>query len=76
MNTKQALIDKIKRIEDPELLEELDKWVSSLIEITAMETYSKEEISAVREGYKQYLAGDTVSQAEANRLFDEWLNEI
>lgn len=54
MDIKQELISKISKIDDPDLLRELNKWVSSLIEITVAETLSKEEITAVHEGYEQY----------------------
>lgn len=73
MATKQQIIDKISRIEDPELLDELDEWISSLLEAVEGEKFSEEEISAVQEGYEQYLAGDIVDQKQANKLFDEWL---
>lgn len=75
MTTKKEIINKINRIDDPELLEELDRWISSLIELTEAETYSKEEISAVKEGYQQYLDGNTLNHTEAKSLFDTWLKE-
>lgn len=75
MTRKEELIRKINRIDDPDLIDELDRWISSLIEVTATDTFSKKEISSVSEGYQQYLGGDTVTQSEAKRLFDEWLKE-
>jgi len=75
MNTKQEIINKINRIDDPELLYELDKWISSMIEASVSAEFSKDEIAAVKEGYKQYRAGDVVKQEKANRLFNEWLKE-
>ena len=75
MSTKQLLIKKIEQIDDPDLLNELDRWVSSLMELSAAETFSKEELSAVKEGYQQYLDGNTVTHTEAKSLFDEWLKE-
>ncbi|HKL15346.1 MAG TPA: hypothetical protein VJ915_06900 [Balneolaceae bacterium] len=75
MTTKQNLIKKIEQINDPDLLNELDRWVSSLMELSDAESFSKEEISAVKEGYQQYLDGKTVTHTEANSLFDEWLKE-
>lgn len=73
MTTKQRIIDKINKIEDAELLEELDKWISSLLEATAGETFSEEEISGIREGYEQYRSGETLNQQKANQFLDEWL---
>ena len=75
MVTKQHLIKKIEHIDDPDLLNEQDWWISSLIELSADETFSKEEISAVKKGYQEYLDGKTVTHEEFKWLFDEWLKE-
>lgn len=75
MNVKQQIIDKINRIDDAELLEELDKWISSLLEVTSGEEFSEKEVSAIQEGYEQYQAGETVNRQEANRLLDKWLKD-
>jgi len=75
MNTKEKLIEKILTIEDPDLLNVIDRWITSLIEASVQDTYSKEEIAAVREGYRQYKAGEIISQDEASELFDQWLKE-
>lgn len=75
MTTKQKLIEKIAAIEDPQVLEEIDRWVTSLVEAASTEQYTKKELDAVREGYSQYKAGDTFTQEEANKVFDEWLKE-
>jgi predicted transcriptional regulator len=75
MSTKEKLIEKISTIEDPELLLEIDRWITTLIEATVQETYSREEIAAVREGYRQYQSGKTITQKEASELFDQWLKE-
>lgn len=75
MATKQQIINKINQIEDAELLDELDRWISSLLETTVGEKFSEEEINAIREGYEQYQAGETLSQQEANKLLNEWLED-
>lgn len=75
MNTKQEIINKINRIDDPELLLEIDRWIGSILNTSVSEEFSKEEISAVKEGFKQYKAGDVLSQEKANKLFDQWLKE-
>ncbi len=75
MNTRQEIIKKINRIDDPELLQEIDKWIGSILEASISDEFSKAEIEAVHEGYKQYRAGDIVSQEKANQLFNEWLKE-
>lgn len=75
MSTKEKLIEKITSIEDPQVLEEIDRWITSLVEAVAAERYTKKELDAVREGYEQYKSGDTLTQKEANRIFDQWLKE-
>lgn len=75
MSTKKEIINKINRIDDPKLLKELDKWISSLLEASAGEEFTKEEIRTVHEGYSQYKAGKSINQDEANRIFNEWLTE-
>lgn len=75
MSTKEKLIEKIASIEDPQILEEIDRWITSLIEAASPEQYTKQELDAVREGYSQYKSGDTFTQKEANEIFDEWLKE-
>ncbi len=75
MNTKQEIINKINRIDDPELLLEIDRWISSILNSSAPEEFSKDEIDAVQEGYKEYKAGNVLSQEKANKLFNQWLKE-
>lgn len=75
MTTKEKLIEKIASIDDPHLLEELDRWVTSLVEATSAEPFTKKELDAVKEGYSQYKAKDTFTQSEANKIFDQWLKE-
>jgi|AntRauTorcE11898_2_1112593.scaffolds.fasta_scaffold53214_2 hypothetical protein len=45
------------------------------MELSAAETFSKEEITAVKDGHQQYLDGKTVTHTEAKSLFNEWLKE-
>lgn len=75
MNTKQEIINKINRINDPELLHEIDRWISSILNTSVPEEFSKEEIDAVKEGYMQYEAGNVLSHEKANKLFNQWLKE-
>lgn len=75
MSNKEKLIEKISNIEDPELILEIDRWITTLIEATVQDTFSKEEIAAVQEGYRQYQHGETITQKEASDLFDKWLKE-
>jgi len=75
MTTKQKLIEKIASIDDPKVIEEIDRWITSIVEVASAENYTEKELNAVREGYSQYKSGDTFTQEEANKVFDEWLKE-
>jgi hypothetical protein len=75
MRTKEILIEKILSIDDPKILEEINQWINSFVEVASAEKYTGKELNAVREGYNQYKLGDTFTQQEANRIFDKWLKE-
>lgn len=75
MSTKEKLIEKFASINDPKILEDIDRWITSIIEVASAEKYTRKELNAVREGYNQYKLGDTFTQQKANKVFDEWLNE-
>ncbi|MEX0994225.1 MAG: hypothetical protein WD599_01775 [Balneolaceae bacterium] len=73
MTTKDRIIEKIGKIEDPELLRELDRWIDLLLATSEVDTFSEDEVAAVHEGYEQYIKGDVINQEEANKLFNEWI---
>lgn len=75
MNAKEKLIEKITSIEDPQILEEIDRWVTSILGIISVDQYSKKELNALREGYQQYQYGDAFTEEEANQIFDQWLKD-
>lgn len=72
MNTKQEIIYETIRIDDPDILLEIDRWISSILNSSVSEEFSKEEMDAVHKGYKQYRSGATINQHEAKKLFIEW----
>lgn len=75
MSTKEKLIEKITSIDDPKVLEDIYRWVSSIVTVASAEKFTEKELNAVREGYDQYKSRDTFTQEEANKVFDEWLKE-
>ena len=75
MRTKEILIEKILSIDDPKILEEINQWINSFVEVASAEKYTGKELNAVREGYNQYKLGDMFTQEEGNRIFDKWLKE-
>lgn len=54
MNTKEKLIEKIKSIHAPKILKEIDRWITSIVEVASAETYIGKKLNAVREGYAQF----------------------
>ncbi|WP_417592102.1 hypothetical protein [Owenweeksia hongkongensis] len=71
MTLKEKVIQKIEDIEDPDILEMLDKWLEDEQGLKA--GFSIKEISEVGEGYEQYKAGKVLSQQEAQQQLEAWL---
>ncbi len=72
---KKKIIDRIKKIQDESLLEELFKAVELEHEIDSTYELSKEERKAVEEGIKDANQGRTYSHDEADHLVKEWLKK-
>ena len=71
---KEKLINKIKEIDDPALLEE----VSNLFELQETETVyttNNEQKKAIDEGQQQIKNKQTLDNDQANKESDEWLKE-
>ena len=70
---REKLIEKIRNIEDEELLEH----ISDLIDFESNEIYemSPGEIEAVKEGLEQLKNGQWISHEESNNHVDEWLKK-
>lgn len=70
---REKLIEKIRNIEDEELLEH----ISDLIDFESNEIYemSPGEIEAVEDGIKQIENGQSLSHEEVKRQTAEWLKK-
>ncbi len=71
---KEKLINKIKEIDDPAVLEE----VSNLFDLQEPGTVYKvndEQRKAIEEGREQVDKKQTLTDKEADKEADEWLNE-
>jgi predicted ATP-grasp superfamily ATP-dependent carboligase len=71
---KEKLINKIKEIDDPAILEE----VSNLFELQEPETIyttSNEQKKAIDEAQQQIKTNQTLNNDQANKESDEWLKE-
>ena len=71
---KEKLINKIKEIDDPAILEE----VSNLFELQEPETIyptNQEQKNAIEEAQQQVKNNQTLNKDQANKESDEWLKE-
>lgn len=75
MQLKTKLLDRLNSIDDEKTLKEIYDWLEAFMDTDTKETFENGEIQAVKEGYKQYLASNTISQEEASMRFDQWLVE-
>jgi hypothetical protein len=57
------------------LLQEISRLAGIGDEESDIYYFTKEEWEAVEEARKQYARGEYLSNEEANKLFDEWLDE-
>jgi len=74
MSLKSEILARLETIQDQETLKEIHEWLDAFLEADTKETFESGEIKAVQEGYEQYLSGNTVSQKEASKVFEEWLS--
>jgi hypothetical protein len=75
MSLKSKILSRLDSIQDQETLKEIHDWLDAFLEADTKETFERGEIKAVQEGYEQYLAGQTISQKEASKQFEKWLEE-
>ena len=71
---KEKLINKIKEIDDPAILEE----VSNLFELQEPETVyitNNDQKEAIDEAQQQIKNKQTLDNGQANKESDEWLKE-
>lgn len=71
MTLKEKVIQKIEKIEDPELLADLGQWISQ--EAESQTNFSARELMELKEGLEQYQAGNIFTQQEAQKQFQKWL---
>ena len=75
LELKEKLIKQINNIEDEILLHEMSRLAGIGDQESDIYCFTKEERDAVEEARKQYTRGEYLSNAEANKLFEEWLGE-
>jgi DICT domain-containing protein len=75
LELKKKLIKRINSLDDDVLLQEISRLAGIGDEESDIYYFTKEEWEAVEEARKQYARGEYLSNEEANKLFDEWLDE-
>ena len=71
---KDKLIDKIRQIEDPEVFNEIRRLLEIEFDDKQYQT-TKEQKEAIRQARDQIERGETLSEEQADKQIDEWLNE-
>ncbi|OFX59598.1 MAG: hypothetical protein A2066_05135 [Bacteroidetes bacterium GWB2_41_8] len=72
---KKKLIGKIDQSEDTGLLEEMYRLISSEESDLSVYELSEEQIIAVKEGQIQYRSGQFLTDKQADKDIEEWLDK-
>jgi predicted transcriptional regulator len=76
MKTKEKIIEKIQRIEDESILEDLLAVIDLEMELDGDTVeLNDEQKSAVDEGLKDIEEGRSYSNEEAGNIIDEWMKK-
>ncbi len=72
---RKQLIDKINKIENLELLEEANSLLSTEINNNVVYEFSDSQKERINESLMQIKNGSFLSEIEANKEIDEWLEK-
>jgi hypothetical protein len=72
--TKQKLIEKIQKINDQSILDDIQRLIQLELDEEIFVT-SEAQKSAIEEARTEVKNGKTVSAKKADKEIDEWLNE-
>lgn len=72
---KKKLIGKIDQSEDSELLEEMYRLIANEESDSSIYELSNEQIRAVEEGQLQYINGQFLTDKQADKDIEEWLDK-
>ncbi len=72
---KQKLISKIQETVDDSLLEEALRLLNSESSEPEVLVLNKDQVNAVNEAQAQIKSGQFLSNEQANKEIDEWLNK-
>jgi hypothetical protein len=74
MRTKEKIIEKIQKIEDESILEDLLEVIDLELE-SGIVQLNNEQKSAIDEGLKDIEEGRSYSNEEARNMIDEWMKK-
>lgn len=72
---RKKLIEKIKRTENGELLEEAYRLLALETEDIEIYKLTEEQKAAISEGRQQIKGGKSLTDDQANNEIDEWLDK-
>ena len=72
---KKKLIGKIDQSEDSELLEEMYRLIANEESDSSIYELSEQQIRAVEEGQLQYKNGQFLTDKQADKDIEEWLDK-
>lgn len=72
---KKKLIGKIDQSDDSELLEEMYRLIANEESDSSIYELSNEQIRAVEEGQLQYINGQFLTDKQADKDIEEWLDK-
>ncbi len=76
MRIKEKLIEKIKKIEDESILEDLLEVIDLELELEGdIIQLNNEQKTAIEEGLKDIEEGRSFSNEEARKMIDEWMKK-
>ncbi len=72
---KNKILEKIKNLENPDLLEEIYRFLE--LETSDLEVYklTPEQQKSIEEGLEDYKKGNIMTDKDVNDEIDKWLNE-
>jgi len=75
MNIKEKIIERVKDINDPKLLDELLQAIDLEHEIEHFHQLTNDEKIAIDEGIEDAESGKLYSNSEASQLVKKWLKK-
>lgn len=72
---RDELIERIKNIQDPRVIEEIYRLLDVTIEEESVYILTEEQKKAIAQAREEINRGEGVPSEEVDKEFDAWLNE-